>query len=116
MKKRFGLLFVLLVCLGINVFAANVCQVLDVNGNKTTDTIYVSVSSSDKTKGIVVLAFSSDSDKPVNATIEIFAGSKSIYYNQVRIEPFMSGIKSFSVGSWGSGTVSVSISGAKCLK
>jgi trimethylamine:corrinoid methyltransferase-like protein len=117
MIKKIGLLFVILVCFGINVFASNVCQVLDVNGNKTTDTIYVNVASSDKSTGTVVISFSSDSDKPVNANITIYVGKNLKYTGQVRVEPFMSGIKSFNVGAWsGSSDVSVNISSAKCLK
>lgn len=116
--KRFFVLFVVMVCVGISVYAGEVCTVVDVNGNKTTDTIRVSVSSFDTTTGTVDVTISSDSDKPVNAYITITVdGSAKISQKAIRIEPFMSDVKSFNVGKLTSKPkISVDISGAKCLK
>jgi len=100
------------------VFAQNVCRVLDVNGNQTTDTINVSVYSCDSTTGKVFVAVSSDSDKPVNATITIshYGNAKSW---PVRIEPFQSGTKEFTFGTFHTNDATkftVGVSGAKCLR
>jgi hypothetical protein len=119
MKKIIGIFIVvilLLVSLVINDFKSDGCEVLDVNGNKTINKINVKVSSYSKTDGTVILAFSNDSDKPVNASITIKASSKILYSDQVLVKPFNSA-ELFSVGSWGgrSSIVSVSISDAKFL-
>jgi ABC-type Na+ transport system ATPase subunit NatA len=114
--KRFFVLFVVMVCVGISVYAGEVCTVLDVNGKSTTDTIRVSVSDRDDATGTVKVAISSDSDKPVNAYITITVdGSAKISQKAIRIEPRMSGEKSFNVGRLKSNSkISVDISGAKC--
>jgi hypothetical protein len=125
MNKRICVLcFAIFVFLAVgSVFASDVCVVLDASGNKTTDTINVSVSSSDNKTGVVKVVVSSDSDKPVNAYLTITVDGKTKLSDQsIRIEPFQSGVKEFNVGSWtfpngkSSSTVKVDISGAKCLK
>jgi cytochrome c oxidase assembly protein Cox11 len=116
-KKRLLVAVVLLVLFAVGTASAQeVCRVLDVNGNLTTDTIRISVSSYNNATGEVSITVSSDSDKPVNATITITVGSTSKSF-PVRIEPFMSGLKTLNFGRWsGSNTPKAGISGAKCLQ
>jgi hypothetical protein len=116
--KRFFVLLAVMICLGVNVYASNICTVLDANGKATTDTITVGVSSSDNTKGTVGVVISSDSDKPVNAYITIKVDGKvKIQDQSIRIDPFMSDVKTFNIGPWTktSSVIVVDISGAKCL-
>jgi hypothetical protein len=118
-KKTIVIAVGLLVFLAVgSAFAQSVCTVLAADGTKTTDTIEVRVSSFDNTTGKVGIVVSSDSDKPVNATITIYVDGTSKYSGSVRIEPFQSGIKNFTLSSWTkkNASVTVSISGAKCLR
>jgi hypothetical protein len=115
--KRFFLLLAAMMCFGINVYAGETCSVLDVNGNKTTETVMVWVSEgSDATKGKVRVGVSSDSPNPINAYITITVGGKVKLNNEpIRIEPSMSGVKDFTIAP-SKGSVQVDISGAKCLR
>jgi hypothetical protein len=116
--KRFFIFLVAMILFGIHVYASNICLVLDTNGNRTTDTINVNVSSFDNKTGKVVVVVSSDSDKPVNAYLTITVDGNAKLSNQsIRVEPFFSGVKEYNIGAWGktSSTVQVDISGAKCL-
>ena len=117
-KKIIGIGVVLLSLFAVGTaFAQQVCTVLDVSGNPTTDTIRISVTGSNNSTGKVSIAVSSDSGKPVNATITITVGSISKDF-QVRIEPYQSSPITLNYGKWNNSNnrVTASISGAKCLR